>query len=167
VSPVDGAAFRRAMRHYPTGVTVVTSLHQGEPRGMTVSAFASVSADPPMVLVCVNRDARSYLFIASSRIFCVNVLASDQRQLAERFAGGVRDRQFDGIAHTTGATGAPVLDGTVAFFDCAVDGEHKVGSHSIFIGRVLACEARADQPLGYLDGTYSDFTHRGRSTHDL
>jgi flavin reductase (DIM6/NTAB) family NADH-FMN oxidoreductase RutF len=154
---VDEAAFRRAMRHYPTGVTVVTSLHDGEPRGMTVSAFASVSADPPTVLVCVNRDARSYLFIANSRIFCVNVLATGQQTLAERFAGGVRDRQFEGIAHGYRATGAPVLDGTVAFFDCAVEDEHKAASHSIFVGRVLACEARGGQPLGYLDGTYSDF----------
>lgn len=142
------------MRHYPAGVTVVTSLHAGEPRGITVSAFASVSAEPPNVLVCVNRDARSYLYIASSRIFCVNVLACDQRELAERFSGGVRDRQFDGISHHTAATGAPVLDGTIAYFDCTIENEHHVGSHSIFIGSVLACGAVGGLPLAYFDGVY-------------
>lgn len=142
------------MRHYPAGVTVVTSVHEGEPRGITVSAFASVSAEPPNVLVCVNRDARSYLYIASSRIFCVNVLAADQRKLAERFSGGVRDRQFDGIKHHTATTGAPVLDGTIAYFDCAIENEHHVGSHSIFIGRVLACGAVGGLPLAYFDGAY-------------
>lgn len=142
------------MRHYPAGVTVVTSVHQGEPRGITVSAFASVSAEPPNVLVCVNRDARSYLYIASSRVFCVNVLAADQRGLAERFSGGVRDRQFDGIAHRTAVTGAPVLDGTVAYFDCTVENEHHVGSHSIFIGTVRACGADEGMPMTYFDGAY-------------
>lgn len=142
------------MRHYPAGVTVVTSLHEGEPRGITVSAFAGVSLDPPNVLVCVNRDARSYLYIASSRIFCVNVLAGDQRILAERFSGGVRDRQFDGISHHAAATGAPVLDGTIAYFDCEVENEHHAGSHSIFIGRVVACDAVGGMPLAYFDGAY-------------
>ena len=151
---VDDESFRRAMRHYPTGVTVVTSLHQGEPRGITVSAFASVSADPPNVLVCVNRDARSYLYIASSRIFCVNVLASGQRELAERFSGGVRDRQFDGIAHRIATTGAPVLDGVVAYFDCEIENEHHVGSHSIFVGRVVECGVGEGLPLAYFDGAY-------------
>ena len=80
-------AFRRAMRRVPTGVTVVTTLKEGEPRGITVNAFASVSLDPPSLLICVNREARSYLFISSSRIFCVNVLAGDQRPLAEHYRG--------------------------------------------------------------------------------
>jgi flavin reductase (DIM6/NTAB) family NADH-FMN oxidoreductase RutF len=154
---LDSAAFKHAMRHYPTGVTVVTSLRDREPRGMTVNAFASVSADPPTVLVCVNREARSYLYIATSRIFCVNVLARDQRELAERFSGKIRERQFQDIAYTTSATGAPVLDGVVAYFDCAVAQEHQVESHSIFIGTVRACDAFGGSPLGYHGGTFGDF----------
>jgi flavin reductase (DIM6/NTAB) family NADH-FMN oxidoreductase RutF len=152
---VESSAFRIAMRSYLTGVTIVTSLHEGEPRGITVSAFASVSADPPNVLVCVNRDARSYLYIASSKIFCVNVLSHDQSALARRFSGGVRDRQFDGIAHSVATTGAPVLDGTVAYFDCEVEAEHHAGSHSIFVGRVLACASNEKPALGYVNGTYA------------
>jgi flavin reductase (DIM6/NTAB) family NADH-FMN oxidoreductase RutF len=153
----DVGAFRRAMRRFPTGVTVVTSIKDGEPRGITVNAFASVSADPPTLLVCVNREARSYLYVATSKIFCVNVLAGDQAELARRFAGGVRDKQFEGIAHSTGATGAPILAGAVAYFDCIVEAEHHAGSHSIFIGSVQACAQSEGSPLGYFDGEFRDF----------
>ncbi len=156
----SAAAFKAAMRHYPAGVTVVTSVHRGEPRGITLTAFSSVSAEPPMVLVCVNRDARSNLYIASSRIFCVNLLSADQQALAERFSGKMRERQFDDIAHTTDATGAPVLPGTIAHFDCEVAEEHHAGTHSIFIGRVVSCAARAGSPLGYFNGGFYDFAIR-------
>lgn len=150
-------AFKQAMRHVPTGVTVVTSLKEGEPRGITVNAFASVSADPPTLLICINREARSYLYISSSRIFCVNVLAGEQRHLAEHFAGKVRERQFAEIAYDVDATGAPVLRGTIAHFDCEVEHEHHAGSHSILIGRVVSCKARSGSPLGYFNGGFHDF----------
>jgi flavin reductase (DIM6/NTAB) family NADH-FMN oxidoreductase RutF len=153
----SATAFRHAMRHVPTGVTVVTSLKDGEPRGITVNAFASVSLDPPSLLICVNREARSYLFISSSRIFCVNVLAGEQRGLAEHFSGRVRERQFVDVDYTIDTTGAPVLRGTIAHFDCELAHEYQVGSHSIFIGRVLACSARSGSPLGYFNGGFHDF----------
>ena len=145
------------MRHFPTGVTVVTSLREGEPRGVTVSSFASVSVDPPLVLICINREARSYLYISTSRIFCVNFLAGNQRALAERFAGKLRENQFQGVEFDVDATGAAVLRGTVAHMDCEVVEEHHAGSHSIFIGRVLSCKSRPGSPLGYYDGEFRDF----------
>ncbi len=145
------------MRRVPTGVTVVTTLKQGEPRGITVNAFTSVSIDPPSLLICVNREARSYLFISSSKIFCVNVLAGDQRQLAEHFSGKVRERQFVDVDYMVDATGAPVLAGTIAHFDCELAQEFEAGSHSIFIGRVLSCSARSGSPLGYFNGGFHDF----------
>ncbi|HZY97220.1 MAG TPA: flavin reductase family protein [Candidatus Cybelea sp.] len=151
------SAFRRAMRHVPTGVTVVTSLKEDEPRGITVNSFASVSLEPPSLLICINREARSYLFISTSRIFCVNVLAGDQRRLAEHFAGRVRELQFAEIGYTIDATGAPVLDGAIAHFDCEVAQEYHFGSHSILIGHVLSCGARSGSPLGYFNGGYHDF----------
>jgi flavin reductase (DIM6/NTAB) family NADH-FMN oxidoreductase RutF len=151
------SAFRQAMRHVPTGVTVVTSLKEDEPRGITVNSFASVSLEPPSLLICINREARSYLFISTSRIFCVNVLAGDQRRLAEHFAGRVRERQFAEIGYTIDATGAPVLDGAIAHFDCEVAHEYHFGSHSILIGHVLSCGARSGSPLGYFNGGYHDF----------
>jgi flavin reductase (DIM6/NTAB) family NADH-FMN oxidoreductase RutF len=155
------AAFKRAMRHVPTGVTVVTSLRNGEPRGITVSAFASVSADPPMLLICINRDARSYLYISTSKIFCVNVLSGNQRALAEHFAGRVRERQFERIPYGIDRTGAPVLHETIAHFDCEVADEHRAGSHSIFVGRVVSCAARPGRPLGYFNGSFHDFGIEG------
>lgn len=156
----DSASFKAAMRHVPTGVTVVTTLKDGEPRGITVNAFASVSADPPMLLICVNREARSYLFISASGLFCVNVLSGEQRELAERFSGRVRERQFEGVAYDLDATGAPVLRDAIAHFDCELAEEHHVGSHSIMIGRVLSCTARPGSPLGYFNGGFHDFSIR-------
>jgi flavin reductase (DIM6/NTAB) family NADH-FMN oxidoreductase RutF len=145
------------MRRVPTGVTVVTTFKEGEPRGITVNAFSSVSLEPPSLLICINREARSYLFISSSRVFCVNVLAGDQRSLAERFSGKVRDRQFVGIAYAIDATGAPVLRGTIAHFDCELAQEYQFGSHSILLGHVVSCSARAGSPLGYFNGGFHDF----------
>lgn len=145
------------MRRFPSGVAVVTSMRDGEPRGMTLSAFASVTADPPTVLICVNRDARSYLFIAGSGRFCVNLLAHDQRELAERFSGKVREHQFDDISYHIGQTGVPLLDGSIAHFECEVVHEHHEGSHSIFAGRVLTCDASSMMPLGYFNGDFRNF----------
>ena len=145
------------MRHFPTGVTVVTSMREGEPRGVTVSAFASVSVDPPLVLICINREARSYLYISSSQVFCVNILAGDQQDLAERFAGKLREHQFDGVEYDVDVTGAAVLRGTVAHLDCEVAEEHHAGSHSIFIGRVVSAKSHTGSPLGYYNGDFHDF----------
>ncbi|MDQ6823644.1 MAG: flavin reductase family protein [Candidatus Eremiobacteraeota bacterium] len=152
--------FKAVMRHYPTGVTVVTSMKDGQPRGVTVNAFCSVSADPPTVLICINREARSYLYISTSKIFCVNVLAADQIDLAERFSGKLRERQFEDVAFSVDKTGAAVLAGTVAHLDCEVLEEHHVSSHSIFIGRVLSCSARVGVPLGYFNSGFHDFALR-------
>ena len=145
------------MRHFPTGVTVVTSVRDGEPRGVTVSSFASVSVDPPLVLICINREARSYLFISESKVFCVNILSGDQERLAARFASKMRANQFDGVPYSTGATGAPILDGIVAHLACEVAEEHHAGTHSIFIGRVVSCASRPGSPLGYYNGAFHDF----------
>ena len=154
---IDAAAFKNVMRHYPTGVTVVTSLREGEPRGMTLNAFSSVSADPAMLLICVNREARSYLYISTSRIFCVNLLSAEQRELAERFSGKIREAQFEGVPFDVDVTGAPVIRGTIGHFDCEVVEEHHVASHSIFVGRVVGTTARTGTPLGYFNGGYHDF----------
>lgn len=150
-------AFKEAMRRFATGVTVVTSLKDGEPRGVTVSAFSSVSLAPPSVLICVNRAARSYLFISSSKIFCVNILSADQTALAQRFSGKLRENQFDGVDFETASTGAPVLRGSLAYVDCEVSQEHHAGSHSIFIGNVLATGVSNGSPLGYFGGAFHDF----------
>ena len=155
--PVTSETFKAAMRHFPTGVTVVTSVREGEPRGVTVSSFASVSVDPPLVLICINREARSYLFISESKVFCVNILAGDQEALAKRFASKMRVNQFEGVPFQLGSTGTAIVDGAVAHLECEVAEEHHAGSHSIFIGRIVSCASRAGSPLGYYNGAFHDF----------
>ncbi len=145
------------MRCFPTGVAVVTTAHDGRIHGFTVNAFASVSLEPPTVLICVNRIATAHPLIASSQRFCVNILALGQRALAERFAGGEPRSRFDGVPYRIGASGSPILDGTLAHVDCALAEELSAPTHTIFLGTVLDAGRRAGAPLGYFDRSYHDF----------
>lgn len=145
------------MRRFATGVTIVTTTSDGSAHGFTVNAFASVTAEPPTVLVCVNRTASAHPLISASGHFCVNILGVDQQALAERFAGGEPRERFAGIAHRRGVTGAPILDDVLAYVDCTVAEEITSGTHTIFIGSVVEAGERAGAPLGYYDRTYRDF----------
>src|ERR1700681_3480691 len=118
--PASTDDFREAMRRFATGVAIVTTSHEGRIHGFTANAFASVSADPPTVLICVNRRATAHPLISSSQRFCVNVLALDQRALAERFAGGEPRSRFDGVEYRIGPSGSPILAGTLAHLDCTL-----------------------------------------------
>jgi flavin reductase (DIM6/NTAB) family NADH-FMN oxidoreductase RutF len=153
----DPNAFRAAMRRFPTGVTVVTTILDGTPKGFTANAFASVSAEPPMVLICVNRRARSHPLIARAGHFCVNILRLDQQCVAERFATRGEDDPFATIAYRSERTGSPVLEDSLAYLDCKLAEEHTAGTHTIFIGEVLRCGSRDGAPLGYFNATYRDF----------
>ncbi len=146
------------MRRFPTGVTVVTTIYDATPKGFTANAFASVSAEPPMILVCVNRQARSHPLISQAGKFCVNVLQLEQQSIAESFALRPREGDpFGTLRYTTMTTGSPILDGALAFFDCELVAGHTAGTHTIFIGSVLACAGTIGAPLGYFDGSYRDF----------
>lgn len=149
--------FRAAMRRFVTGVSIVTTSLDDRIHGFTVNAFASVSAEPPTVLICVNRIATAHPLIAASQRFCVNILALEQRALAERFAGGEPRSRFDGVAYRIGPSGSPVLDGTVAHVDCLVTEELTASTHTIFLGEVLEAGSRDGAPLGYFDRAYRDF----------
>lgn len=149
--------FRLALRHFPTGVTIVTTMLDGKPKGFTANAFASVSLEPPMVLICVNRQARSHPIIAAAGLFCVNVLALEQADLARRFALKGAPDPFAEIPYHLDRTGSPVLDGSLAYLDCTLAEEHSVGTHTVFIGQVVATGARDGAPLGYFNMDYRDF----------
>lgn len=155
--PVSTDRFKAAMRCFPTGVTIVTTAHEGAIHGFTVNAFASVTADPPTVLVCVNRNARAHPIIAESGSFCVNFLALEQRGIAEKFTSAEPNERFQGLTHRAGPSGSPILDGVLAYVDCSVDEEITAGTHTIFIGRVLEAGDREGSPLGYYDRAYRDF----------
>jgi flavin reductase (DIM6/NTAB) family NADH-FMN oxidoreductase RutF len=149
--------FRAAMRRFVTGVSIVTTSLDDRIHGFTVNAFASVSAEPPTVLICVNRIATAHPLIAASQRFCVNILALEQRALAERFAGGEPRSRFEGVAYRMGPSGSPVLDGTVAHVDCRVTEELTASTHTIFLGEVLEAGHRDGEPLGYFNRAYRDF----------
>ena len=151
------ANFREVMRRFETGVTVVTTSIDGKPKGLTANAFASVSAEPPMVLICVNRQSRSHPLIARAGHFCVNILALDQQTIAQRFASHDPVDPFDTIAYEIATTGSPVLAGTLGFLDCKLEEEHTAGTHTIFIGTVVDCGATGGAPLGYFNAGYRDF----------
>ncbi|MBA2953618.1 flavin reductase [Nocardioides sp. CGMCC 1.13656] len=147
---VDPTTFRDVMAQWPSGVTVVTTLVDGDWHGMTASSFSSVSLDPPLVSVCLDRRLYSHGLISAAGVFGVNVLAKDQAEVARVFAGmvpGVEDR-FAGESWTTAETGTPLLDSALGWLDCRVVHEYPGGDHTIFVGEVLAGHAaRRTAPL--------------------
>jgi len=157
---VEPNAYRAVMRRFPTGVTIVTTVLAGRPKGFTANAVASVSAEPPLVLVCVSRQARTHPIIAQAGRFCVNLLKVEQEPLARQFANRAAPDPFDGLAYHAASTGSPVIDGVLAYLDCELAEEYSVGTHTILIGAVISCAAESGSPLGYFDGTYRDFGMR-------
>lgn len=138
---VNAKALRAAFAQFVTGVTVVTA-HTEAPCGMTANAFASLSMDPPLVLVCVAQGAAMHAAVLRAGAFGVSVLAADQEHQARHFANRARPRgvaEFDGIAWRPGAeTGVPLLGGVLAWLECRLTDVHSGGDHSIFVGEVLS-----------------------------
>jgi flavin reductase (DIM6/NTAB) family NADH-FMN oxidoreductase RutF len=152
------AEFREALAHFATGITVVTASGPAGPHGVTVNAFASVSLAPPLVLVCIDRGHLSHAVLAKSGAFAVNVLAAGQEALSRFFAAPDRPEgpdAFRGIAFRPGRTGAPLLDGCVAYIECRVTASHPAGDHSIFVGAVeYAWAVPGRHPLLYYNRGY-------------
>jgi len=152
---VDPEQVRLALREWASGVTIVTSRSGDTVHGMTVSAFASVSLVPPLVLVCADRASNTHGVIAEGRVFAVHVLAAGQEALSDLFADKAREeRRFEGLAWRSGATGAPILPGAVAVLDCRMAAAHDAGDHVIYVGRVEAVERAGGEPLLYHRGAY-------------
>jgi flavin reductase (DIM6/NTAB) family NADH-FMN oxidoreductase RutF len=150
---VDEAAFREAVAHFASGVTVITTMHEGRPAGMTASAVASLSLDPVLLLVCINNRLPTHEAIEASRRFVVNVLGEGQEGLALRFARPAEDK-FAGIELEQG-TELPILREAIATFVCDVHERFPGGDHSIFIGLVRECRAeRGRRPLVYFRSTF-------------
>ena len=151
----EPADFRKAMGSFAAGVTVVTACHDGRLGGTTVSAFSSVSMDPPLVMVCLKRDSRTLAALGQAKSFCVNILASDQGDLAYAFAKSGCDDRFALTAVEAGVCGAPLLAGVTAAVECELHAAHDGGDHEILVGRVLRVvvdEAKA--PLVYVRGGF-------------
>ncbi len=151
IGPED---FRRLLGHFATGVTVVTTCDAGaRPTGLTVSAFASLSLEPPLVLVCVNHKADSHAALTESGRFAVNVLGADQEELSRRFASTSPDK-FDGVAYRLSGLGLPLIDAAIAQLECTTVRTHVEGDHTIFVGRVERGATASGKPLLYYRGQY-------------
>jgi len=158
---MDTAKMRETLGHYPTGVAVVTAVtSDGNPAGMVVGTFSSVSVEPPLIAFYPMEGSRSFAQIRTARAFCVNVLASDQEQFCRRFATA-GDSKFDGVAWRPGRLGSPILDDAVAWVECTFDDIRPAGDHFIVLGRVddLAVQ-RSAFPLLQFQGGYGRFSPR-------
>jgi flavin reductase (DIM6/NTAB) family NADH-FMN oxidoreductase RutF len=157
---MDDLQFCSIMRATAASVMVITTGYNGQLHGMTATAFSSVSAEPPTVLIVLNRSTRTHPMVSASGHFVVNLLAEDQAHLGNRFAGKL-DNQFDGIGYTLSDRGAPIINGAVATLECETVGATDFGTHTIFIGKVLKGTRSEVLPLLYHDGGYKGITRRG------
>ena len=149
--------FRKAMGSFATGVTIITLDLEGEVHGMTANAFASVSLDPPLVLVCVDHSARTHAHLHAKKRFGVNVLAESQRVISEYYARPVHVHEHAeeaGARFDRTAQGTPILHGALAYLECRLQSAQDAGDHTIFIAEVEDVVVRAGDPLLFFRGKY-------------
>jgi flavin reductase (DIM6/NTAB) family NADH-FMN oxidoreductase RutF len=151
---LDPQAFKDNLSRFPSGVTVVTSIANGMPSGMTVSAFAAVSLTPPRISICVSHEAETRPVIEASRHFAVHILGRTQAELGMRFAHMLPDVPvpFEGLSYGSAVTGSPILPECIAWLDCELERTVEVGDHKLFIGIPLAARAiGSEEPIVYYD----------------
>lgn len=154
---INPETLREALRFWATGVTIVAAAHEGRRHGMTANSFTSLSLEPPLVLVSLEKRTRTHDLVSQSGAYAVSVLPQELEGLSNRFAGRATEEQdrFAGVETFTQATGSPLLAESLAFFDCRVASTHDAGTHTLFIGEVLVsgfAEERA--PLLYFNRGY-------------
>ena len=148
--------FKAAMTRRASAVSIVTSRAGDLVHGMTVSDFAGVSLDPPLVLVCADKTSITTGVIERGRCFAINILSSQQEALSNRFASKKDEyRRFEGLAVQPGITGAPLVPDAVASLDCELVATHDAGDHVIYVGRVVKTVVRELEPLVHYYGAYA------------
>jgi flavin reductase (DIM6/NTAB) family NADH-FMN oxidoreductase RutF len=153
---IDPDAFRSVLGRFASGITVVTTVDAaGRDLGMTVSAFASVSLDPPLVSVCIDHSASMYEALQRAERFGVSILAAEQEALSRRFAAMESSHRFEGIGYERGDSGVVLLDEALAHLECTRVAQHEAGDHTLFIGEVERAMARDARPLLYYRGGYA------------
>lgn len=165
---VTAAHFRRVLGQYPTGVVVVTATQEdGPPVALTVGSFTSVSLEPPLVAFYPDKNSSSWPHIWRRGRFCVNVLGADQEQLCRNFAMKAENK-FRDVAWRRSGAGSPIIDGAVAWIDCAIQQVQEVGDHYLVIARVLDLDIESGRlPLLFFRGGYGRFTPLSLATGDL
>lgn len=159
---LDSDELRRAMRAWTTGVAVVTAAHDGQRYGMTVNSFTSVSLEPPVVSVTLKQLTHTHDLVDKSSAFAVTILAADQKELSDRFAGKrpeIHDR-FDGLSVETLVLDAPLLKGGLAYFNCRVLSSIPVGENTLFLAEVIAARGDGEgEPLTYHNRVFWKLLH--------
>ena len=154
--PVTTEEFRAALSRFPSGITVITSrAASGDFHGITVSAFCSVSLDPPLVLACIEKTTGSHEAIKNTGFFVVNFLGAGQDELSDRFSLTDVDK-FEGVSLRAGLGDAPVLEDALVSLECRLRDAFEGGDHTIFVGEVDAASIRDGDPLVYFHGNYRD-----------
>ena len=158
VTALDAGELRRTLGSFATGVAVATTLDsEGIPRGFTANSFTSVSLDPPLVLVCVDKSASCYPAFAGTNHFGINILCEEQQQLSRAFASKSTDK-FADLPWVSGITGSPIFPDSTAWLDCELHDRVEAGDHLIVIGKVRSFgHSAAKRPLGYHRGSYIAF----------
>lgn len=157
---VSDAEFRAVLGRFPTGVTVVTTCDGERPAGLTVNAFASISLNPPLVMVSIDRRSHLHAIMERAGFFAANILGAHQQETSRRFAGQTTDRfeRFRQTAWRTGHTGAPLLAEAIAWVECRVYATYPAGDHTIFLGQVEALGSGPGDPLLYYRAGYGAFS---------
>lgn len=171
MSPVDDSAFRAALGRFASGVTIVTTVHDGVDHAMTASAFTSVSLDPPLVLVCSHRTSRFHEAVLESGAWGVSILSDDGRAASSWFAdrGRPLEDQLQGFGHHRGGLGVALLDDSLAWLECRTTAVHDGGDHTILVGSVVgaAVSEAADDPLLYYRSHYGTIVRSPESEKSL
>jgi flavin reductase (DIM6/NTAB) family NADH-FMN oxidoreductase RutF len=152
---IDADTFRSVLGRFASGVTIVTARAANVDHGMTVSAFCSVSLDPPLVLVCIDHVASMHALLLSYPVFGVSILSLDHEASARRFADADELERFDGLAYTRGESGVVLLEGALAHLECRVVQHFDAGDHTVFVAAVETAQPRHGRPLLYYRGGYA------------
>jgi len=155
-TPISRDAFRRACSRFATGVAVATVLDRdGKPHGLTINSFTSVSADPPLVLICLDQSCSLLTHFSGSGHYALSFLSEEQQELSNRFAA-LPEGRFQGVTWKPGpATGMPILDGSIGFMECSVHQQIVAGDHTLFIGHIEDCGGQPEaRPLLYYASAY-------------
>lgn len=162
---VPSAAFREAMAHFASGVTIVAARRATGLIGFTATGFTSVSLSPPLILVCVGKTASAYDGVVGAELFGISVLGEEQRWIAERFATSGIDR-FDGVSVFDGPVASvPLIDGALAHLECRPHARHEAGDHTLLVGHVLGATTALGRPLLHYArrfGAFAPGDHAGR-----
>jgi flavin reductase (DIM6/NTAB) family NADH-FMN oxidoreductase RutF/nitroreductase len=159
VADIGVEKFKVLMRAFGSSVVVITVSHDRKDHGMTATAVCSVSANPPQILVVINRSNRSHAIITAAKRFTINILSHHQAPLGQRFSEG-HGAPFDGVSYTSGRHGGPILDGCAGFMECETSAEFEVGTHTIFVAKVVRGDTLGGQPLLYHAGSYKSLIGR-------